>query len=587
MPVLYVLPAPFDQFVMALTFALPLLLACLALIPRLSRAIAVAAPLAAIPALILCFAEPFLFTWNDFILVSSFAIRPFHSVWLFFTALLWFASAWYGAYYLASDKAIGRYLFFFLGAMAGNFGLIVAADPISFFTFFALMSFLSYGLVVHDGTPEARRAGRVYLSMAVFGEVLQFAALSMLVFPMIGNPDPITFQSLERSSDPVIVALLITGFGIKAGLFGLHVWLPMAHPVAPTPASAVLSGSMIKAGLLGWLTLLPIGHVAMAMPTVAWLLILLGLTGAVVAAFLGVLQTNAKAVLAYSSVSQMGLIITAVGVTLGEPRAFAVMKWMILVYVAHHAFAKCLLFLSVGLKTSRPLQGLERSVVWGGTILAALTLAGAPFTSGMIAKALIKDAMTNSAMARIDWIVVIFTFAATGTALLMIRFILLMRRLPFDNHHAATRGIIVPWLLLLVAVIGFTHFFSVHLWELRLIPFVNISPSMKNVWPLILSVLLYGAVVAGWRKYQWPVLRVPPGDLFHGVAFSGRFVADGVTGWIRSFPIHRPAMFQSFDGWISRFFALLQSMESSLTLWRYGGLAMALVITLVVWWSVF
>lgn len=586
MPALYVLPAPYDQLVMALAFALPLLLACLALIPRLSHLIAVAAPLAVVPALVLCFCEPAQFTWDAVILTSSFAIRPFHAVWLLVTSMLWLASAWYGVYYLAHDKEIGRYLFFFLGAMAGNIGLILAADPISFFTFFALMSFLSYGLVVHDGTPDARRAGRVYLSMAVLGEVMQFAALSMLVFPMIGNSEPITFQSLERSSDPVIVTLLIAGFGIKAGLFGLHVWLPMAHPVAPTPASAVLSGSMIKAGLLGWLTLLPLGNLAMSMPTASAFLIGLGLTGALVAALLGVLQTNAKAVLAYSSVSQMGLIITAVGVSLGEPRIFPVMKWIILVYVAHHAFAKCLLFLSVGLKTSRPLLGLERSVVWGGTTLAALTLAGAPFTGGMIAKALIKDAMNNSALVHIDWIVRIFIFAAAGTTLLMIRFLLLMRRMRFDDHHAATRGIIVPWLLLLGMIIGFTHYVSVHLWEQRLIPVTPIYPSMKQVWPLLLGLIFYGAFGAGWKRSGWPALRFPPGDLYHGLAFSGRLVADGLTGWSRSLDVRPPVVIQACDTLAHRVMAFFQSIESSITRWRYGGLALALVIFLVVWWSV-
>jgi len=91
----------------------------------------------------------------------------------------------------------------------------------------------------------------------------------------------------------------------------LHFWLPLAHPVAPTPASAVLSGAMIKAGLLGWLLTLPLSETAL--PQWGTLMIMVGALASIGAALIGVCQHQAKAVLAYSSISQMGLITIMVG----------------------------------------------------------------------------------------------------------------------------------------------------------------------------------------------------------------------------------------------------------------------------------
>jgi hydrogenase-4 component B len=140
-------------------------------------------------------------------------------------------------------------------------------------------------------------------------------------------------------------ALLIAGFGVKAGLLGLHVWLPLAHPVAPTPASAVLSGAMVKAGLLGWLRFLPLGTAAL--PVVGATLVVLGLAGAFLAALAGVLQRDAKTILAYSTVSQMGLLAVGVGLALAEPAAWPLAAAALPLYALHHGCTKAALFLGV------------------------------------------------------------------------------------------------------------------------------------------------------------------------------------------------------------------------------------------------
>jgi L-aminopeptidase/D-esterase-like protein len=108
----------------------------------------------------------------------------------------------------------------------------------------------------------------------------------------------------------VTILLLLLGFGLKAGLVPLHVWLPLAHPAAPMPASAVLSGAIIKAGIIGLVRFLPFEAGA---PGWGIALGALGLFGAFYAVAFGVLQRNPKTILAYSSVSQMGVVMAALG----------------------------------------------------------------------------------------------------------------------------------------------------------------------------------------------------------------------------------------------------------------------------------
>ena len=581
MPTLITLPPPADAILVALAFLLPLVLAVGALLACGGRIIRFA-PWTVLPALLLSVAEPVSVRWENVLLGVAFATDGYSVNWLFITAILWLCSAWYGSYYLAHDAARARYTFFFLGAMSGNIGLLLARDPAGFFTFFALMSFMSYGLVVHDGAAASRRAGRVYLAMAIIGEVLQFAALSVLFFPTIGQNLPLVFQSLDSLPPPNgwVVGCLLAGFGIKAGLLGLHVWLPMAHPVAPTPASAVLSGSMIKAGLIGWITFLPLGRAAM--PEAGLVVVALGLSGAVIAALMGALQTNAKAVLAYSSVSQMGLMTTGIGVALGVPHAWPVMKWVVLVYAAHHAVAKCLLFLSVGLKTTRPLTGLESSVYWGGTIMAALALIGAPLTSGAVAKSLLKEAVAGSGLVHGDAIVFVLTLAAIGTSAMMVRYLMLVRKLRYDAHHGVSCAIWLPWMLLLVMVLGFTFYITGRWWPEGLIPPAKMS-LWKSMWPLCAGLGLYALVSLIWQRGKFPSVAIPPGDVVHVLARgmeriikTGHRILSGVS-------TEKLFDLQRIQDFFMRRARQVTRVEEELARWTPGAIVFVLIIVVTLW----
>ena len=145
--------------------------------------------------------------------------------------------------------------------LTGSLGVFIAADLASFYLTFGLASLAAWGLVVHDGTPRAVDAGAIYLALAVLGEICLLLAFALLAAATPGDSLAIRDVVALLPASPwrgLTLALLIAGFGLKIGLVPLHVWLPLAHPAAPMPASAVLSGAIIKAGVIGLIRFLPL-----------------------------------------------------------------------------------------------------------------------------------------------------------------------------------------------------------------------------------------------------------------------------------------------------------------------------------------
>ncbi|MCC5879353.1 MAG: hypothetical protein JJU03_05635 [Idiomarina sp.] len=340
---------------------------------------------------------------------------------LMMTSLLWLIAGLF-AYGYMEPTALRRYTLFWLLTMVGNFALIMAQDIASFYTGFALMTFAGYGLVVHTLQRDALRAGKIYMIMAIMGEVMILAGF-IAIIP--GTVEPMLYYVplaiAEHEHGVVIAALLFAGFGVKAGVLGLHFWLPLAHPVAPTPASAVLSGAMIKAGLIAWMQVLPLGAdyaELMSLTNFAYVVIALGLAASFLAALLGVVQLKPKAVLAYSSISQMGLMTTMVGLALLMPALWPGVLIALIAFMVHHGLAKGALFLTVGL-VSHPGK-LRRWMILALIALPALSLIGVPLSSGGAAKYLLKGEAYETDMSTL---VFLLTFAATATTLLMLRFV--------------------------------------------------------------------------------------------------------------------------------------------------------------------
>ena len=485
----------------ALSLLAPLLVAALLWLPA-SRALGLRlAPWAPLPALTLALAAPtpYEFDLPWLLLGTRLGLDETGRVFLLFTALIWLAAGWFARAWLADDARRHVFAGFFLLAQAGNLGVCLALDAAGFYWFFALMSFAAYGLIVHDRSAAARRAGRVYLVLALAGEMLILTGLLL---------------AADATHLPAAVACLILGFGVKTGLPLLHVSLPLAYAATPIPGAAVLAGAMIKAGLLGWLRFLPLGEAAL--PGAGTAMLLAGLLAIFYGIALGLTQRQPGALLAYSSISQMGFITLAVGGGLLAPELWPLLLPVVVLYALHHALAKAALFLGVGVAER---HGASRRVLLG-LALPALALAGTPFTSGMLVKGGLKAGLANVPAPWADLLGALLPLAALGTALLMVRLLWLVGRdAPALRPPASVAGLFVPWLALLLALAGLVWVRAPQPWVAQAL---SIGALLDAAWPLLAAATL--SVIALHLRLRAPML--PPGDvlvpLLRGLAYLRR-----------------------------------------------------------------
>lgn len=487
----------------------PLLLTVGVMLPA-TRAVGMGlAPWAALPTLVLGLVTGAPVHWKSVLLgMRLYAPDEVTRTYLLFTGVLWLFSGLFARGYVREDGHRPSFWGFFLATLAGNVGAILAQDMASFYLFFAMMTFCAYGLVVHERDDRAARAGRVYLIMALLGEVLLLAAFFLTagerVNLLLAEVPRVVAESSHRE---LITVLVLCGFGVKVGAILLHMWLPLAHPVAPAPASAVLSGTIIKVGVLGWLRFLPLGQASL--PTVGSACVAAGLAAAFYGVAVGLTQREAKTVLAYSSVSQMGLLTVAVGLALGAPEAAPVLVGAVLVYAVHHALAKGLLFLGAGLLPATGRGGWRGGVVVVGLVWCALEIAGAPLTSGALAKLSLKSA--EAAAHASEALPTLLSFAAVGSTLIMARF--LERSIPEApvRGESGAGGMLLSWCLLLLVDTVLLIRPPVGAEELpHLLQGKNL---VAAAWPVVLGVAL-GALVWRSRRWRsWRVPEIPPGDV--------------------------------------------------------------------------
>ncbi|MFO8153724.1 proton-conducting transporter membrane subunit [Thioalkalivibrio sp.] len=485
----------------------PLALAVLWSFPRLRRHIGPLAPWAAVPALLLAlFGQPGATVELAWLLFGAqIGMTGTTQVFLFFTALIWFAAGIHGRGHLSKDDHCERFCVFWLLTLTGNIGLILALDVALFYTSFALMSFAAYGLIVHDGSRAALRAGRVYLVLAVLGESLILIGLILAarltdapLVPMLADLPRAIAVAPERD---LIIASLWLGFGVKAGLPLLHFSLPLAYAAAPVPVAAALAGAMIKAGLLGWLVTLPLGQAGLQ----DWgtIVIAAGLVAAFGGALIGVNQTRPRLVLAYSSISQMGMVSVAIGAWLSVPELGPLLAVAITVFALHHALAKAALFLGTEVvrhRTRRPVTWL-----WIGLGIPALGLVGL-MPSGLLTKTTLKAALTAGSTMPEMWssLPLLLGLAATGTTALMARHLWLLRLEAGrdDAPPAAWHG----WALITAATV--LGVFMLPLWGIRPDWMGALAGLPNALWPVAAGLVL---AVLAWRWLRpWPI---PPADV--------------------------------------------------------------------------
>ncbi|WP_304641517.1 complex I subunit 5 family protein [Pseudomonas sp.] len=437
--------------------------------------------LACVPALVACWLPPAGLSLPALWPGAELGLDDNARYWLGFSALLWAFASGYAAFDLKNDDRSLRFWTFWLIAMGGNFLLLVAQDVATFYVGFSMMSLAGYGLIVHLGGPAPRQAGRIYLQLAILGELLLFSGIMLRVHQGDGMMALSGLQDVAIT--PLAAILLLVGLGLKAGFWPLHVWLPLAHPAAPAGASAVLSGAMIKAGIYGLWRLLPgaeplLQQWAPVLLTLAFVSMFFGV-------LMGVVQAKPKTVLAYSSVSQMGYLLAILALAWLHPDGRGAMGILLSLFALHHGLAKGALFMGAGLASHYRLSWLH----WLLMVLPALALAGLPMTSGSAVKLLLKESLEDSFG---PLLVFTLSLASTGTGLLMLRTFWLMRQARPHTAAFPAAGQWLPWALLCCAAI--------------IVPWAVVDLRQHS---------LYGLTGAAWSLF-WPaLLAVAIGYLAH------------------------------------------------------------------------
>lgn len=309
----------------------------------------------------------------------------------FFLAVINLAGVAASAYaigYAAHDKNPMRVLPFYPAFLAGMNVVVLADDAFTFLVAWEFMSLASWALVLaehHDA--ENRKAGYVYLLMASFGALALLMAFGVLG----GVGGAYDFASIRDSSKEswksgLVLALALIGMGSKAGLAPLHVWLPLAHPAAPSHVSALMSGAMTKVAVYGFIR---VAFDLLGPPAFWWGIepMTFGAASALIGVLFATIQSDLKKLLAYSTIENIGIVFVALGLALAfkanglvVPAALAFTA--ALFHVFNHSLFKSILFFGAGAVLNA--TG-ERNIERLGGLIHAMPKTAFLFLGGSIA----------------------------------------------------------------------------------------------------------------------------------------------------------------------------------------------------------
>lgn len=313
------------------------------------------------------------------------------------SAGLWLLTTVYAVGYLERSQNRARFFGFFSLSVAATMGVAAAGNLFTFFLFYELLTLATWPLIVHSGTAEALRAGRVYLAYTLGGSALFLTGLVGLqaIAPgqdfIIGSGTLLPWAEGRENLLRVLFALLAAGMAVKAALVPLHGWLPQAM-VAPAPVSALLHAvAVVKAGAFGIVRLVHdvYGHELVARLGVGiWLAVAAGVT-IVYGSLRALGQTDLKRLLAWSTVSQVSYVV--IGVALGSQLALVGG----LLHLVHQGLMKITLFFCAGVWAERlgvhridELDGIGPRMPWLGVAFtaSALGMIGLPPLAGFVSK---------------------------------------------------------------------------------------------------------------------------------------------------------------------------------------------------------
>ena len=285
---------------------------------------------------------------------ANFRLDPLAAAFLAVINLGGAAASLYALGHGEHEPAPMRVLPFFPAFLAGMNLVVLADDAFTFLFAWEFMSLTSWALVMaHHEKPENLRAGYVYLVMASFGTLCLLLAFALLAGPDGGY----AFADIEagRQARPLaglILVLVLLGAGSKAGLVPLHVWLPLAHPAAPSHVSALMSGVMTKVAIYGFVRIV---FGLLGEPEWWWAMVVLAIGGgtALIGVLYAVMEQDLKKLLAYSTIENIGIVFVGLGLALAFranrlDSAAALALTAALMHVVNHALFKSLLFFGAG-----------------------------------------------------------------------------------------------------------------------------------------------------------------------------------------------------------------------------------------------
>lgn len=322
------------------------------------------------------------------------------------STVLWLLVTIYSPYYLTKHKNRSRYYLCFMLTYGFVLGIFMSENLLNLFTFFEAMTFSSYILIIHDEDSFSHRAGYSYLAMAISGGLVMLMGI-LVAFDytdtLIISEVAAKMPSLDLGIQRLIALLIVIGFGVKSSMFPLHTWLPGAYVASPTPATAVLSGVLLKTGLYGMF----VASVVLLQDSfISTFMICLGIINALLGGFLALNQRNIKRLVAYSSMSQAGYMIIAIGLIglLGHEGGLALSAATL--FMVNHGIAKVLLFLGIGMIVYW-VKELSLTHIWGIAYnqtflkvvfaIAALGTIGIPGFNGFASKTLLHEAIIEFA----------------------------------------------------------------------------------------------------------------------------------------------------------------------------------------------
>lgn len=334
-----------------------------------------------------------------------FTLDGFRALYGTIISFMWMMSTLFSREYFTHYRNKNRYYLFLLITLGATLGVFLSADFYTLFIFFEIMSLASYVWVVQDEKKESMKAGATYLAVAMIGGLvmlmgifLLYNAMGTLMFDeLITGMDSQTAKKLWPAG-----LCLFFGFGAKAGVFPLHIWLPKAHPVAPAPASALLSGVLTKAGIYGILVLS--GYIFMEDALWGSMILFLGVCTMAIGAVLALFSIDLKRTLACSSVSQIGFILVGIGMWGLFGGESALPARGALLHMINHSLIKLTLFMAAGVVFMNVHKldlneikgfGRKKPLLNYIFLMGALGISGIPLWNGYISKTLLHESITE------------------------------------------------------------------------------------------------------------------------------------------------------------------------------------------------